>query len=141
MATAKERHRVTLIEYLSNPDNPYLRRSGLSTEVLGFSNQTVIYTHFSPDELSEIEHEALELRRKCYATKLAQVDQGLLKAAIRGGAAEAKLAYERFEGWNPKKISEVTFTGPILQQLFAVLPPEIAEKVKLALVSQQKELT
>jgi hypothetical protein len=64
-----------------------------------------------------------------------------LNAAIRGGAAEAKLAYERFEGWNPKKISEVTFTGPILQQLFAILPPEIAEKVRLALISQQKELT
>jgi hypothetical protein len=139
---AKDRHRQTLIEYLTNPDNPYLTRSKLSTDVLGFSSQSVIYTHFSPDELAEIEHEALELRRSCYAAKLAQVDQGLLDSAIKsGGAAEAKLVYERFEGWNPKKMSEVTFTGPILQQLFAVLPPEIAEKVKLALISQQKELT
>ena len=138
---AKDLHRQKIIEYLSNPDNKFINRKTIAIDLLGFSQQSVLYIHFSPDELAEIEKEALDLRRKCYAVKLAQVDQGLLSAAIKGGAAEAKLAYERFEGWNPKQIKEITFDGPILQQMFAVLPPEIAEKVKLALVAKQKELT
>ena len=138
---AKDFHRQTLIEYLSNPDNPHLTRSQLSVDLLGFSQQSVIYTHFTPAELTEIEYEALELRRKCYALKLAKVDDGLIKKAIEGGAAEAKLVYERFEGWNPKQIKEIIFDGPMLQQMFAVLPPEIADKVKLALVAKQRELT
>ena len=137
---AKDLHRQTLIEYMSNPDNPFMNRSQLSVDLLGFSHQSVIYTHFTPAELAEIEIEALELRRKCYALKLAQVDDGLFKEAAKGGAAEAKLCYERFEGWNPKQIKEIIFDGPMLQQMFAVLPPEIADKVKLALVAKQKEL-
>ena len=137
---AKDLHRQTIIEYLSDPDNPHMNRSQLSVDLLGFSQQSVIYTHFTPAELAEIELEALELRRKCYATKLAQVDDGLISKAIAGGAAEAKLVYERFEGWNPKQIKEIIFDGPVLQQLFAVLPPEIAEKVKQVLVVKQKEL-
>jgi hypothetical protein len=137
---AKISHRQTIIEYLSNPDNPPANRTQLAVDVLGFCKQSVLYIHFTPAELAEIEHEALEIRRKCYAAKLAKVDQGLLNAAIKGGAAEARLAYERFEGWNPKKVQEIIFDGPMLQQMFAVLPPEIAEKVKLALVAKQKEL-
>ena len=137
---AKDIHRQTIIEYLSNPDNPPMNRTHLSTRLLGFASQSVIYCHFTPDELTEIEFEALELRRKCYAVKLAMVDDGLFKEAAKGGAAEAKLVYERFEGWNPKQIKEIIFDGPMLQQMFAVLPPEIADKVKLALVAKQKEL-
>jgi hypothetical protein len=139
---AKEKHRTTLIEYLSNPDNPIIPRVELSVQVLGFSRGSVIYVHFTPDELSSIEAEALELRRKCYASKLAQVDSAVLDRAIKDGdPSAAKLAYQRFEGWSEKQIRELVFDGPMLAQMFAVLPPEIAEQVKAALIAKHKELT
>jgi len=137
----KAKHRTTLVEHISNPDNPPLSRSKLSTEVLGFTTQSVIYQVFSPDELREIEMEALELRRKSYAAKLAKVDDGLLKRAADGDPAAAKLAYQRYEGWSEKQIKEFTIDGPFLAQMFQIFPPEIAEQVKAALVARQDELT
>jgi len=130
-----------LIEYLSNPDNKPVSRKKLSTDVLGFSEGTVLYQIFSPDELKDIEFEALELRRKCYAAQLAKVDTGLLAKAATGDPAAAKLAYQRFEGWSEKQIKEFVMDGPFLAQMFQIFPPEIAEQVKAALVARQGELT
>lgn len=139
----KNMHRLTLMEYLSNPDNPPLNRTHLSTDVLGFSQASVLYQVFTPDELTEIEDEALEARRKRYASKLALVDDAVLRRAAsdEGTAADAKLAFQRFEGWSEKQKQEITFDGPMLQQIFAIFPPEIATKIKLALIAKHKELT
>lgn len=137
----KARHKAKILEYLSNPDNKPLNRTGLSTNVLGFADCSVLYQVFTPEEIRDIEHEALELRRKCYAAKLAQVDDGLLKKAIAGDPTAAKLAFQRYEQWSEKTKQEVTFDGPILQQIFAILPPEVASKLKLALIAKHRELT
>ena len=139
----KEMHRSTLLEYLSNPDNEYLNRAGLATVVLGFTSPCVLYHIFTPLELKEIEAEALELRRTMYGAKLAKVDQAVLKRAAsdEGTAADAKLAYQRFENWSERQIKELVFDGPFLAQMFQIFPPEIAEQVKAALVARHKELT
>ena len=137
----KARHRAVLLEYLSNPDNTPLNRTGLSVDVLGFADSSVLYQVFTPEEIRNIEHEALELRRKCYATKLAQVDDGLLKKAITGDPTAAKLAFQRYENWTERQKQEISFDGPILQQIFAILPSELADKLKLALIAKHRELT
>jgi len=139
----KKAHRLTLLEYLSNPDNKFLNRFHLSIEALGFSQGSVIYQVFTPDELTEIENEALDARRKRYAAKLARVDEAVLRRAAsdEGTAADAKLAFQRFEGWSEKQIKELVIDGPFLAQMFQIFPPEIAEQVKAALVMRQKELT
>ena len=139
----KETHRLTLIEYLSNPDNEFLNRAGLAIIALGFSSPCVLYHIFTPTELTEIEAEALEIRRTMYGAKLAQVDQAVLKRAAsdEGTAADAKLAYQRFENWSEKQIKELVLDGPFLAQMFQIFPPEIAEQVKAALVARHKELT
>lgn len=138
----KDLHKLTLIEYLSNPDNQFLRRTLLSTVALGFSAGCSIYHVFSPDELTEIEKEALEARRLRYTAKLAKVDDAVLKRAAspEGTAADAKLAFQRYENWSEKQLKEITLNGPMLQAIFAFFPPEVAAKVKLALVAKFKEL-
>ena len=139
----KDAHRLTLMEYLSNPDNKFLNRTHLSTEALGFSQASVLYQVFTPDELTEIENEALEARRKRYASKLAKVDEAVLRRAAsdEGTAADAKLAFQRFEGWSEKQIKVFVIDGPFLTIMFQIFPPEIAEQVKTALIMRQKELT
>lgn len=62
--------------------------------------------HFTSQELSDIEAEALEARRACYAAAMARVDDGLLKRAARGDAKAAKLCYQRFEGWSERMTLE-----------------------------------
>lgn len=138
-----EAHKATLIAYLCNPENPYISRSKLATEVLGLSHAQGMYHIFTPEELAEIEAEALDERRKRYAVKLAAVDTALLERAAgpRGTAADAKLAYQRFEGWTEKQKQEITWDGPVLQQMLALFPPELADRVKTMLISKQKELT
>lgn len=136
-------HRLTLMEYMSNPDNKVLKRTFLSTVVLGFSAGCSIYHVFTPEELTEIEDAALTERRKRYAVKLAKVDDAVLRRAMspEGTAADAKLAYQRFEKWSEKQIKEIILDGPMLQVMFNILPPELATRIKDALVAKQKELT
>ena len=139
----RARHKATLIEYLSNPDNKPVNRKKLSIEVLGFADGTVLYQVFTPEEIRDIEHEALELRRKCYASKLARVDDAVLNRAMseEGTAADAKLAFQRYESWSERSIQELKLDGPMLQQIFAFFPPELAAKMKLALIAKHRELT
>ena len=134
-------HREKLLEYMSNPDNPVMSRTDLSIQVLGFSRASVLYTFFTPEEITKIEYEALELRRKRYAAKLMAVDMALFDRAITGDPQAIKLAYQRLEGWSEKQKSEITLDGPMLQLVLAFFPPEIADKLKTALIAKQKELT
>lgn len=100
---AKERHRQKIIEYIGNPENELCSRSSLSVTVLGFKNERSIYRHFTPDELSEIEKEGIDLRRTKYAVEIGKVDKGLLQKAQAGDPQAAKLVYQRFEGWSEKQ--------------------------------------
>ena len=100
---AKERHTLKLLEYLSNPDSDNFKRITFSVNVLGLANDTQIYKYFTPSELSEIEKEALEIRRTKYSLQLCKVDNALLRLASEGDTAAARLCYQRFEGWSEKK--------------------------------------
>lgn len=138
----KDLHRLTLIEYLSNPDNEFHNRTHLSTRVLGFTQGSVIYQVFTPTELTEIEDEALEARRLRYASKLAKIDDAVLRraASTDGTAADAKLAFQRYENWSEKSIQELKLDGPMLQAIFNYFPPEVAAKIKMALIAKHREL-
>jgi hypothetical protein len=104
---AKENHKLKLLTYLSDPDNEYPSRTDMATEICGISKVT-FYDHFTPDEISEIEAEALAARRQKYSNEIAQVDRAVLKAARGGDAKAAKLAYQRFEGWSEKQKHEMS---------------------------------
>jgi len=116
--TKKEKNRQLILAHLQNPNNEWPSREKLATEVLGYKDGSTLYVHFSPAELSLVEHEALKLRRSMYAPKLSKVDSGILAKAASGDAGAAKLCYQRFEDWSEKSRIEgaVTFEA-VLNQL------------------------
>jgi len=121
--------RQKLIDYLANPDNPPLTRCELSTKILGYTHENTIYNLFSPDDLIDIEWEALDLRRKRYARKLMLIDMAVMKRAIaRGDSKAAKLAYQRFENWGEKKYNE--HTGKDGKPLFPELTDDLMERIR-----------
>ena len=100
---AKERHKLKLLEYLGNPENDFVNRVTQATVVLGFANVTQLYNTFTPDELSEIEAEALAIRRKKYSPHIASIDRAMIREANNGNDRAAKLCYQRFEDWGERK--------------------------------------
>jgi hypothetical protein len=100
---AKERHRIQLIEFLGNPENEFYNRCNQATKILNFANSASLYRSFTPNELAEIEQEALEIRRRKYAPEIAKIDKAMLKKAQTGDPKAAQLCYRRFEGWSEKR--------------------------------------
>lgn len=124
--SAKERNTHRMLQYLSDPNNQFITRIQMVTQVLGYKNASAIYNNFTPDELHEIEREALDIRRRKYASHLAEVDMALLKAAKEGNPAAAKLVYQRFEGWSEKTRVESNETKPlvVIRDRMTCFPPE-----------------
>jgi hypothetical protein len=108
---AKDKHRINLVEYLSNPENEMPNRQGMA-DYLGITRDS-LYKNFTPDELYDIEQEALANRRKKYSSQISRVDAGLMKRAEDGDVAAAKLIYQRFEGWSEKQEHKLTLPEPI----------------------------
>lgn len=110
---ARVRHRVNLVGHLSDPANDWPRRKEFP-RILGISKK-VLYKHFTPDDLTDIENEGLELRRKRMAWAFGRVDKALIDKAVSGDVQAIKLMYQRFENWSEKTGVEVTGKdgGPI----------------------------
>ena len=96
--SAKDRHRAKLLDYLSDPTNPFLPRIDLATKVLGFRVPESIYKPFSPAELFEIEAIAFEERKKRTVRERAEVYHSLYIEAKAGNVAAAKEYLDRVEG-------------------------------------------
>lgn len=108
LGTAKEQHKLKLLEYLANPENEIMNRSTLAEKVLGIS-ASVMYRTFNADELSDIEAEALRRRRSRFSLKISQVDNALFSKAIDDKDVKAiELVYKKFENWNPNHKIEVS---------------------------------
>lgn len=124
--TAKDRHRLKLLEYLANPENEIVGRCTLATDVLGVTPQTM-YRSFNSDEMSEIEAEALDRRRARYSLKLGMVDKSLFDEAINNGNVKAiELIYKRFESWNPSSKIEIN-TGESFNETLTELGKRLPE--------------
>jgi len=106
---AKEKHKRKILEYLANPDNEIPHRERLAY-ICGIKRNT-LYLHFTPNELTELETEGLEMRRKKYAPKLSKVDNAILEKAASGDPHAAKLVYQRFEGWSEKQQVDANISG------------------------------
>ena len=113
--TAKQRHRLKLLEYLGNPDNDFVDRTTQAQKVLGFVHQASLYNTFNKDELDEIESKALEIRRTKYKPGIAAADKALLAEAKAGDVPAIKLLYQRLENWSEKQ--KLDITGSISAEL------------------------
>ena len=117
--SAKERHRINILEILANPENLVVSRTKLA-EKLEITT-TALYNAFTTDELSDLEAEALKLRRGRYGIKLGQVDKALFEKAIEEKDVKAiELIYKRFENWNPTAKIEVNAGDQIANTLEAL---------------------
>ena len=76
------------------------------TKALYYVNQTIEHNWSRNVLIHQMEREALELRRRKYASQLAKIDRSVLSAAAEGDIAAARLAYQRFEGWSEKRLQE-----------------------------------
>lgn len=107
--TAKMRHKLALIEYMSNPDNIFPKHSEFAG-ILGIDEST-LYRHFTPSELQEIDSEALLYRRARYTKHSADIDRALVKECKNGNPQAIKLFFQRFENWSEKTKLEHEITG------------------------------
>jgi hypothetical protein len=127
MSRRKQKWADAVLKYLSNPNNKPIESRSEYKDILGLTAHTykTFSNMFSVSELAEIESQGLELRRRRYANRLAKIDDGLLEKAAEGRAPEAKLAYQRFEGWTEKTVTEVTntFSLQLDAELAALLEP------------------
>ena len=131
-SAVKTNNRLKLLEYLGDPDNEWLARKELSTAVLGYKQENGIYKCFTVDELCQIDAEALEIRRKRYASRLARVDAGMLREARKNPQA-AKLMYQRLENWSEKTRTEHSVTPEVLKAILEGLPEDYRVRVMASL--------
>ena len=105
--SVKDKHKLKIIEALQNPDNEIANRKEIAEKILGISTSGM-YKIFTPDELAEIEGEALKRRRARLSLKLGAIDKALVeKATIDKDVKAIELCYKRFEGWNPNQKIEI----------------------------------
>lgn len=78
--SAKEKHTATLLEYLGDPERPFPGRGELPG-ILGIAKQSM-YKHFTVKELSDIEAEAVEIRKASCSRQRARVLEALYSRAM-----------------------------------------------------------
>jgi len=123
----KARLRQKMIEYWADPSNEILSRCHIAVKILKYKSHSGLYRMFRPEEIDEIEREALDLRRKRFALALMRVDDGLLRRAAEGDPQAAKLAYMKFENWMPGERRQVDLTSDVKIAVFRELLEEIAD--------------
>ncbi len=90
VAGVKNRNRVKLLDFLGNPENDWPTREKYSTQVLGYQKSNQIYHFWTPTEITEIELEAIEIRKKRTAGQRARTLQSLYRKAIGYNCPDTK---------------------------------------------------
>lgn len=96
--TAKDKARIKLLDYLGDPENDFLPRIRLSTDILGYKTEQYIHQLFTSSELNEIEAEAFELRKKNSVRERSELYKSLYMHGKKGNVQAAKEFLERTEG-------------------------------------------
>lgn len=94
--TAKDKHRVKLLKYLRDWENPWPNRDQMA-KVCGILPSCLRF-HFSPDDFMEIENEGIELRKKNAALPRSNAYAALEKQAKEGNVSAIKELLDRTEG-------------------------------------------
>ena len=112
--TAKDKARVRLLEYLGDPENDFIPRTRLSTEVLGYKNANQLNCMFSSLELQDLENEALTLRLQRTAQQRGNLYKKLYEAGMAGDIKAAEIFLNRTEG---KAVDRIALKAEIDQDI------------------------
>lgn len=97
-STARDRNKAKLLAFLSDIDNKWPHRQNYSSEILGYKNPTQIYRTLSPEDISEIESEAVEIIKKQSARQRKILYSSLFKEGRTGNVKAIKEYLDRTEG-------------------------------------------
>ena len=111
---AAERNRALIIDYISDPDNPFPSRSEMALVICNYKEIASLYKTLTKEQLTEIEAEGLAARRRRYTSLLSDIDKSMISEAKSGNCAAAKLIYERIEGAVDQGVN-VHHSGNILE--------------------------
>jgi len=130
---AKDRHRLNLLKYLGNWENEWPKRVQMH-DILGITRATFRH-HFSPADLTEIEHEGLELRKKNSSRERAEVYKAMLKVATKGNVKAMREFLDRTEGKVKEKL-DVSLASDLsdeeIDQRIMAMLSRMEKKTKLA---------
>lgn len=120
---AKQRHKESILRYLTNPDNKFSNSTEHLARVCGITAST-FRDMFNADEKADILDEALRILRQPgrNAKDLQEIRKALFKKAKSGDVSAVKLAVQYFEGFG-----ETTF----VENRNVIVAPEI-KKGKVA---------
>ena len=118
VSRVKEVNTRKIAAYLGDPDNEWLHRTGLGVTVCGYKDQRSLYKHFSPEELTAIENESLEERKRRSAGKRAVVYDAMFLKAKEGDVTAMKEYLDRTEGKVSNKVdANLQHDGNLNQEL------------------------
>lgn len=103
----KEINKQLIIEYIADLDNLSLKTKDIAKHIGLGERHTQRYL------IPKLWEEALKIRRERYAKLSIVVDMGLVKKAVKGDVAAARLYYEKFEEFE-KRIKLKTDRGVTL---------------------------
>lgn len=103
--TAKEKHRLKLLAYMGNPELEFPGRVDFP-KIVGVSKQC-LYNHFTPLELSEIEAEAVDIRKASCSRQRAMVLDAMFKRAV--GFSHKKKKTQTVDGKTEETTSETYY--------------------------------
>lgn len=95
--SAKEKHKKRMLDFWGNPENDFITRIAMHTDVLKISGPT-FYAHFTPAEIQEIENEAFEERKKNSTKIRSEIYKALAAEAKKGNVKAAQEFLNRTEG-------------------------------------------
>ncbi|MCP4365416.1 MAG: hypothetical protein GY800_08990 [Planctomycetes bacterium] len=108
MGEAYKRNRAVLLDYMGNPENEFPNRSEMALSVLGYKEISSMYKIFTKEDLTEIEVESIQERKRRSSKDVASVYKKLLKEANGGNVQAIKEYLDRIEG---KVIDKKEITG------------------------------
>ena len=112
--TKKQKNRRKLLDFMGDPENEFPNRQTMALSVIGYKDVTSLYKMFTTDEMTDIENEAMEERKRRSSKDRAKVYKSLLSEAGNGNVAAIKEYLDRTEGKVKEKIEHTGENGAAL---------------------------
>lgn len=126
---AKEKHKIKLLKYLGDPEKEFPSRFQY-TKILNISKNT-LYKHFTPYDLSEIENEAVEIRKRSCGRQRTNVLAALYQRACGYSHPETKLNVVNNELVHTELIKVYPPDRAAAQEFFDRTEGKIQDKLEL----------